>query len=204
MTCVVGLIDNESGTVYMGGDSAAYYSDGTIRCRADPKVFIKTNNKFIYGFCSSFRMGDILKHYFVEPEHPQDMPIDDYMRVTYIDALQVAFKQKGFHGTGKNQPDQGGNFAVGYAGKLFTVESDFQVAESLEPHTALGSGAREAMGSLFSTQKTKMSSEARILLALESAEKYTSGVRAPFTIKSLNWAEKRLSVIDEIITFIEG
>jgi 20S proteasome alpha/beta subunit len=56
MTCIVGIIDKE--TIYLGGDSAGTAGYGQS-IRKDKKVFIK-DNKFIIGFTSSFRMGQLL------------------------------------------------------------------------------------------------------------------------------------------------
>ena len=70
MTCIVGL--EHKGKVYIGGDSAgvAGYS---LSVRADQKVFI--NGNFIFGFTSSFRMGQILRFGFNPPRrHPEAPP----------------------------------------------------------------------------------------------------------------------------------
>lgn len=56
MTCIIGLIKNKK--VYIGGDSAGV--DGlNITIRKDSKVF--KINKFIIGYTSSFRMGQLLR-----------------------------------------------------------------------------------------------------------------------------------------------
>jgi len=57
MTCIVGLIDKESKKIYMGGDSAGV-ANYSLSVRKDPKVFKRYG--FIFGFTSSFRMGQLL------------------------------------------------------------------------------------------------------------------------------------------------
>ena len=56
MTCIVGYLDKE--TVYLGGDSAGTDGNYSQHIRKDKKVF--QNGPFIFGFTSSFRMGQIL------------------------------------------------------------------------------------------------------------------------------------------------
>jgi len=62
MTCIVGLVEN--GKVYIGGDSAGV-AGLDITTRKDEKVFQKEN--MIFGFTSSFRMGQILRYSFKNP-----------------------------------------------------------------------------------------------------------------------------------------
>lgn len=55
MTCIVGLVENNK--VYIGGDSAGVAGLSLMK-RADEKVFKK--DEFIFGFTSSFRMGQLI------------------------------------------------------------------------------------------------------------------------------------------------
>jgi hypothetical protein len=55
MTCIVGIVEN--GKVYMGGDAAGV-NGYSVRVRKDPKLF--KVGEFLFGYTSSFRMGQLL------------------------------------------------------------------------------------------------------------------------------------------------
>lgn len=184
MTCVIGLINN--GKVYMGADSAAV--DGShIRTRIDPKVFIVDN--FIIGFTSSFRMGQLLRYAFIPPEHAEGRNLYEYMVVPFINKVRHCLSGGG---VAKNVDgiETGGVFLVGYAGRLFKVDADYQIAEIRTPYNAIGSGEYYALGSLHTTGSISLLSgviapEDRIRRALEAAATFDATVRKPFIIKSL-------------------
>ena len=68
MTCIAAI--TEKGKVYMGGDSAGV-SGYDITIRADEKVF--KNGQCVFGFTSSFRMGQLLCYKFKVPVKPPKM-----------------------------------------------------------------------------------------------------------------------------------
>lgn len=82
----------------------------------------------------------------------------------------------------------GGFFLVGFRGRLFAVESDYQVGEAVVSYQALGCGEQIARGSLFSS--SHLDSERRVRLALEAAEAHSAGGRGPFTVLSAGGGKK--------------
>lgn len=185
MTAVVGIVE-ENGDIYMGADSAGVAGYSVTR-RKDPKVFIKM--KFIMGFTSSFRMGQLLHYKFSPPSllkvKSGKQTLDHYMNVDFVQALRKCFKEGGFT-TINNNKEIGGCFLVGIWGRLFEIESDFQVAESLKNYSAVGCGDDLCLGSLYSTDGlTNVTPEQRISLALSAAEEFSAGVRSPFNILRL-------------------
>ena len=169
MTCIVGLVDD--GDVYIGGDSA------------DEKVF--GNGPFIMGFTSSFRMGQLLRYKFSAPDqtvHQGDM---EYMVTSFIDAARQCFANNGF---GDKDASTGGTFLVGFNGKLYTVESDFQVGIPAPGYDAVGCGADLALGAMYATQG--LPPEERINTALLAASTFSAGVAPPFTILRLESKDK--------------
>jgi len=178
LTCIAGLIDN--GTIYMGADSASV-AGYEIQRRADSKVFI--NGDFIIGFTSSFRMGQLLRYSFAPPAIKEKQDVFAYMVTDFVDAVRTCLKQGGYAKV-ENGEDTGGTFLVGYKGRLFCIESDFQVAEARAPYNACGCGQGYALGSLYSTQGKSPTD--RITQALQAAEEFSAGVRSPFNIVQLN------------------
>ena len=183
MTCIVGLIHNKD--VYIGGDSAA--SGGqNIRIRKDNKVF--KNGNILYGFTTSFRMGQILAYQFDTPKRPPKESIRDYIYGLYIEAVRGCLKDHGYAKVESNV-EQGGNFIIGYEGLLFEIQDDFHVAEYHEPYTAIGAGESYALGALRILNTSEMNPKQIITKSLEVATHFTPCVRPPFIIKKLSYKE---------------
>lgn len=175
MTCVAAIVyDN---VVYMGADSAGVAGlDLTIR--ADQKVFI--NGEFLIGFTSSFRMGQLLRYAFKPPKYYEDeKDLYAYMVTDFVNAVRTCLKDGGYAQKDKDE-EIGGCFMVGVRGRLFQIESDYQVGESVQPYDAVGCGEAYAKGVLSVTHT--VDPEDRIKLALGSAEKFSAGVRGPFVV----------------------
>lgn len=177
MTCIVGIA--EQGKVYIGGDSAAT-SGYVVTLRADPKVF--RIGRFLVGFTTSFRMGQLIRYAFHPPEVPGGMDVFQYMVTMFIDNLRECLKAGGYARRDAEQ-ESGGSFLVGYAGRLFAIDNDYQVAESTSPYAAVGSGAETALGALYATRGAP--AWQRINTALEAASQHTVYVRGPFIIEEL-------------------
>lgn len=178
MTCIVGLVDGDR--VWMGGDSAGV-SGLDITVRADTKVF--RNAGLLIGFTNSFRMGQLLHYKLEVPERAPDEDLFRYMVVDFVDAVRGCLKDGGYAHK-SNDVESGGNFLVATEGRLFSVQSDYQVGEAVRGYHAIGCGADYALGSLAST--IGLSPEARVRRALEVAELFSGGVRAPFTVQCLH------------------
>lgn len=175
MTCIVGHTDGK--TVTMGGDSAGV-SSWDLTLRSDPKVFVC--GEFLMGFTSSFRMGQILRYSFSPPEIAgQDL--FGYMACCFIDSVRSALNKGGFAEI-ENQRERGGTFLVGVRGRLFEIDSDYQVGEGILNFESIGCGMQAAKGAMFATEESPLSAERRILLALRAAESLNAGVRGPFTL----------------------
>ena len=174
MTCIVGLV--HEAVVYIGGDSAGVAGLSLV-VRADEKVF--RNGDFLMGFTTSFRMGQLLRYKLYPPRRHPDDRVAKYMVVDFINAVRECLKSGGYASKG-DEVESGGTFLVGYAGHLFTVDSDYQVGIPEDGFAAVGSAQDIARGSLFATQGQEPRS--RVLTALRSAERFNAGVREPFHI----------------------
>lgn len=176
MTAIVGLVHN--GEVHIGGDSAGV-GGYRLTVRADMKVF--RNGPYLFGFTTSFRMGQLIRWSLSAPEPDGDL--ERFMCTTFIDAVRECLKAGGFAKKNLEQ-EEGGTFLVGVAGRLFTVHSDYQVGEAADGYAAVGCGDELALGALFATEQTQLSPQERLELALEAAERFSAGVRAPFAYMS--------------------
>ncbi|MBZ9921663.1 hypothetical protein LB579_28610 [Mesorhizobium sp. BR1-1-7] len=174
MTCIVGIAHN--GKVFIGGDSAGV-GGYNLNVRADKKVF--RNGEFVMGFTSSFRMGNLLQHSLEPPRWHPDDDIHKFMVKDFVDAVRSCLKTGGY-ATKENDGESGGTFLVGFKGRLFVVDSDYQVGENVDGFASVGCGEDIALGSMYTS---KGSPKGRVLTALAAAERFSAGVRAPFHVE---------------------
>lgn len=177
MTAIVALVSG--GDVHVGGDSAA--SDGySLSVRADSKVF--TNGPYVFGFTGSFRMGQLIR-YTLDPPDPRVVGLHEFMCTTFIDALRDCLKRGGY-ATKEAEQETGGTFIVGVNGRLFVVQDDYQVGETVDGYAAVGSGADVALGALYATEGAGFAPRSRLEIALRAAERYNPSVCGPFSFAS--------------------
>lgn len=180
MTCIVAVV--KEGKAWIGGDSASVGGLGLIQ-RSDPKVFEK--NGFLFGFTSSWRMGQILRYRFDPPRRHSDDDLMAYMATEFIDSVRACLKDYGFAKI-DNNVEEGGTFLVVVDGRIFQIEGDFQVGESVHPFDACGCGEDIARGALHAMHgaASKIVPEVMVQRALEAAEAFSAGVRSPFKVIS--------------------
>jgi ATP-dependent protease HslVU (ClpYQ) peptidase subunit len=178
VTCIVGVVEGDR--VFMGGDSAGI-AGYALTVRADQKVF--RNGDFLMGFCGSFRMGQLLRYAFAPPKHPRRTDVYRYMVTTYVDSVRDTLKKGGFARKKEDVEEIDGSFMVGYRGRLFVVDEDYQITETVDGFAAIGCGQEIAQGALCVTQG--MDPRKRVRAALDAAERYSAGVRRPFAVQVL-------------------
>jgi ATP-dependent protease HslVU (ClpYQ) peptidase subunit len=182
VTCIVGLVADQR--VYIGADSAGV--DGgryAMMLRADRKVF--RNGPFLMGFTSSFRMGQLLAHALQPPKPREGADIFAFMVTDFVNAVRDCLKTGGY-ARKTNEEETGGTFLVGFRGRLFRIEGDYQVGECPRAYDAVGCGDLIALGALRAMDRdTSLSPSGRVMTALEAAEDYSAGVRGPFHIECL-------------------
>jgi len=177
MTCIVGLAHR--GSVYIGGDSASVQG-WTSRVTRLPKVFRR--GAFLIGYTTSFRMGQLLQHHLeVRPQRP-DEDDTEYLVVEVAERVRLLLKERGVAKVEANT-ESGGQFLIGYRGRLFSVQQDFQVNEMADGYDAVGSGAEYALGALRALDRSPPLP--RLRKALEISAHFNMGVSGPFSVKVL-------------------
>lgn len=179
MTCIVGMVTPDS--IVIGGDSLGVAGlDATLR--KDVKVF--QVGEFLIGFTSSFRMGQLLRFNLSVPlQHPGT---DDYgyMVTVFIESVRTCLKNGGF-AQRQNEEESGGSFLVGYNGRLYHIDGDYQVGEGILPYEAIGCGEGFAKGAMAILMESDLPPMAKVDKALRVAERHSVGVRGPFEIVEL-------------------
>lgn len=187
MTCIIGYIDSATETVYMVGDSAAtggYH----ITVRKDPKVF--KSGPFVIGFTTSFRMGQILMSSKFKPSRQNYGQSDyDYMITTFIDEVRKVFHENGYN--------EGGSFLVGYRGRLYTIDSDFQVGESSDNFDSVGCGEAYAKGALSAVIDhrvpiKKQDIQRALYHVMSIVTHHSTGVLPPYIMASIHAVQLNL------------
>lgn len=185
MTCIVGVV--KGNTVWLGGDSAA--TDGRLRRTIikDPKVFVKGDVGF--GVCGSPKVMDALAHAIDLPTQ-QGGEDRTFLVSELVPALReglvkldCAAKESNPFGGGSDVCFEG-EMLVGYRGKLYKLQGNFQLIHSAAGYDATGSGGELAMGSLGATKKMS-NPRKRLLAALEVSAAGNAGVAPPFVVVSV-------------------
>lgn len=183
MTCIVGLVHR--GTVYIGGDSASVQG-WTSRITRLPKVFRR--GPFLIGYTTSFRMGQLLQ-FGLEPRVQAAGEDDMRFMVTEVaERVRLLLKERGVAKVESNA-ETGGQFLVGYRGRLFSMQQDFQVNEMADGYDAVGSGAEYALGAMRALSKSPPIP--RLKRALEISAHFNMGVSGPFFVKKLPSVRRR-------------
>ena len=186
LTVIIGL--EHEGNVYMGGDSmaaAAWDSNAT----ALRKVFVRTiehenyrRSKFLIGYTDSFRMGQILQYHLTMREQILGEEDEAYMVTVFVEAARECLKSKGYARV-ENNTEVGGQFMVGYNGRLWVVHSNFQVMPYTRGFDAIGAGQNYALGAMPALKR--LAPEKRIRRSLEITADLCNGVRAPFVVECI-------------------
>jgi ATP-dependent protease HslVU (ClpYQ) peptidase subunit len=178
MTCIVGIAANKK--VYIGGDSIASngYSKGIT---ALPKVF--RVGAFLIGYTDSFRMGQILQYHLDIRQQQNEEDDLRYLVVGFIEAVRKSLKEFGYT-TVNNNNEHGGTFLVGYRGRLYEVNGDFQINPDVNQFAAIGAGCQYALGALKASEHLKP--RKRIEKALTVASELSAYVIPPFLIEELS------------------
>lgn len=177
MTCIIGLVHD--GKVYMGADSMSA-SGWDARITNLRKVF-KLRDKFLIGYTTSFRMGQLLEHRLeVATQNGEDDMA--YMVNVFAEAVRSLLKDNGFSKVDNNK-ETGGQFLVGYNKRLYLVDSDFQVNEHADGFDACGCGESYALAAMKALED--LSPKERIKKSLEIAAYFSNGVQGPFYVRTL-------------------
>lgn len=182
MTCIVGVVD-DGGRVWIGGDRAAVDDWHCVVHVAQPKVFQRAG--ILFGYTSSFRMGQLLQHRLDIPERKSGQPVDEFMSVDFADAVRACLKDGGYTKI-ENSRETIGRFLVGIEGALYFFDDDYNVHRTIEGYSAAGSGAIAALGSLHTSALLNKPPKERLLWALSAAATHIATVRGPFDIISEN------------------
>ena len=182
MTCCIAYKIKEG--IILVADSAGTDEDDNQVLRQDPKI-MKSKN-FMFAISGSFRLRDILMYDFIVPNKSEDETIDKYMRTKFINKFRETCIKKGATKKVDENEELLGNVIVAYKDKIYQIESDFQVGESIDDFAAIGSGSQLALGALSTLSKLapkyfkKDVIKKTLFDILENVSVYKASVRGPY------------------------
>lgn len=175
MTCIVGYIDKISGNIIFGGDSAGV-QESSVRKLENEKVF--TKGDMIFGYVGSYRIGQLVQYSLIIPQNKEANPVE-YLINKFIPELQKCIEK------GKCLDDSW-ELMLGYKQKLYHIFDNFQIGIIRENFNACGCGEKYAIGALRSLEDSKrLTAEDKVAKVLKIAEEFSSGVKSPFIILTL-------------------
>lgn len=179
MTCIVGMVEDDK--VWMGGDSACSYGH-TEYLMANHKVF--ENRNVLMGISGSARVGNLLEEALQVPDHPSRLSDESYVCTKLVDAIRQCLSGAGAASKYHGKESYAGEILLGYNGALYSVAGVYDAIRPAKPYFAHGCGWEVALGALHILEGQKLKPETKVERALEAAETYSRGVRAPFHIIS--------------------
>jgi len=181
MTCIIGLIDND--TIFMGGDRCEV-NRWSQRTLAHPKVF-KLNNEFMLGVSGEARTVSLLKFGFKPPRQKERQDDHEFISTDFAEAIRKRLKDGGITEIKDNKEKVNAAILIAYKGKLYKMDNLFYIKLVESNYEATGVSENCAMGSLYSSNEKDPSK--KILLALKASEYFHMGVRGPFDILSMKF-----------------
>lgn len=187
MTCIIGY--EEKGKVYMGGDSGAV-DDFSTTSTHEEKVYHthcqENESQFLIGYEGSFRMGQVVKYQFHPRKHYKEMDDMKYLTTIFVDDLIECLDVNNVLTRTFEERIETDRMLLGYKGKLYAIDADFNVLRNRMGFDTIGSGfeiARGAMGAF--RENKKMKAEDRIKKSLEIVGNMCNSVCAPYYVKTL-------------------
>jgi ATP-dependent protease HslVU (ClpYQ) peptidase subunit len=182
VTAIAGIV--QSGRVHLAGDSAIT-AGWALTISAHPKVF--RVGPYVIGTSGSPRVAQLMRYALDVPEPLGDL--HRFMATVFIDAVRQTLKDGGAATKESERESTGSSFAlVGVHGRLFEIQSDYQVGESANGYAAIGCGFEPCLGALYATPT--LAPRRRLQIAMEAAELLNAAVRGPFAFASTPKAVK--------------
>jgi hypothetical protein len=188
MTVIVGIIA-PNGDIFMGSDSAGTSMDGSQSIYVNKKVFAPVHGPaYLIGVCGNHRLSQVMRYAFVPPPPPgPDVDLERFMASEFVNSVRECYRENGILTSTDDGADTGsfGSFLVGYQGRLFEMEENFQILIDRRNYMSVGSGEDVAHGALYATDKSDADPAERVMIALRAAVNFNAWCREPLEILRL-------------------
>lgn len=172
MTCIAAIIDKD-GVGHIACDSLGS-NPRTKNTYINQKIF--TVGDMLIGFTSSYRMGQILQYRLELPVAAVGQSLEQWLHTDFVDAVRATLTQNGFMHV-ENNEEAAGTFLIVVSGRIFTVQDDLSILESVDNFEACGSGEDYARATMNTLVSYGVDDPSVILTeAIEAATKYVPSV----------------------------
>lgn len=178
MTVIIGLEHEDK--VYMGCDS--FFGNWNRNITIETKVFKRED--MIFGICGSARLKNLLMYDLtVDGERKESEDKDRYMSTVFSDAIRKCFDDKNFMKKVEGR-DRGAMFLVGYQGRLYRVQRDFDVTRAALGYDGVGAGMTHAISAMYAITnlESDLEPEKMVELGLEAACFHSPYCCKPITV----------------------
>ncbi len=156
MTVVIA--DTEESVVFAADSAAANGSE--IYTLDTEKVFKRDG--YLFGYCGSYRIGQILRHCVALPEYPDESAdMERFMVRELVPAIRKAVETEGAAGEGRGFLGEQTCILTCVRGQIWTIGPDLTVIRE-SPFAAIGSGRLRAYpalhalrGAVFRVERTE-------------------------------------------------
>lgn len=181
MTCIAAIVDKK-GVGHIACDSVG--SNSFTRSFYSTRKIFSVGN-VLFGFTGSYRLGQLLQYRLELPQAHVDQNLEQYMNIGFIDSVRSTLKDHGYLHVEDNEESLEGEFLVVFSGRIFTVQSDLSILESMDKFEATGSGEDYARATMHCLTAFGVEDSHLILTeAIETATKYVPSVGGEIHILS--------------------
>jgi len=182
MTCIVALKTPDK--IIVGADRLITYHDNYTELSKWPKIK-KIGNTMILGSAGRYAENNIMLNLFEPPEN-NSTNLFSYMTHDFVPALKSLIEKHHLKDSEGNDYSCDATFIVAIQDSIFRISYTYDINEHVSDYAVIGSGEPYALGSLHTTdgfeESFGITSQSRVLMALEAAEKYSPGVHRPFDL----------------------
>lgn len=177
MTCIVGIEHN--GKVIMAADSLA--ANAYSKCvLAEQKIF--KVGKFLIGCAGSGRAAQVIKYSLKVANKKSNQTELEYMCKNFAEAARKVIYEGGVIAS-KDEADLVDSvILIGYMGKLYVMEGDFQILQIETSFAAIGSGENVALGAMYALQGAPIEPKKKLSIAIQAASYFVPSVGGPIHI----------------------
>lgn len=189
MTIIIGLEDKETGSVWMGGDSAVTTWPNSVDVLREGKIF-NIADIMLFGSAGTLRNAQIIKHSLMFRHQFSEESDMDYLVNGVAESIREILREKGASRIEANIESNVNSWLLGYRGKIYEIDDSYAVVNSARGLTAIGSGRDYAMASMLALKEYEPDPRKRILKTLKLVAELDSYVKPKFHVMELK-NEKR-------------
>lgn len=183
MTVIIALNDDKNNRVVLGSDKQL--TIGNVKQVTDSKIVVVDIpivdgygetvriDKCYIGIAGRFYMNNFIKWCFEAPAMPNNMKFIEYLHKYFLNDLREVLCEKNLTEEYNNQFESECDFIIVYNDEIYRIDSNFGVC-AFDDYIVVGSGFREALGSLYTSNmlNSNIGAVKQVKLAIDAASQY--------------------------------